>query len=231
MKRKRVSKVLQNGGGLVRSHELTGHCGQDTVPIRSIFLRSCALKKLALVVMVGLLVILVSATTVLAAPKGTDRPFKGKAEGTSAVPVDAASCSALACFETESDGTFHGSHLGKGTYAASGTQTWVLDINSKCPGSPVIGLVFGTLTFTAANGDLLNADATSASYVCETGPPFDDLTYASTIYYVIDGGDGRFANATGEFTSYSTHTRMLCDCASVFRRSVDIGTWNGKISY
>ena len=168
--------------------------------------------------------ILVSATTVLAAPKGTDRTFKGKEEGISLVPV-VVGCSTV-CFETESDGTFHGSHLGKGTYEASGTQTWVGDSSNKCLNSSVIGWVLGTLTFTAANGDLLNATATADSYVCETGPLFDDLTYASKIYYVIDGGDGRFANATGEFISNSTHTRPEVD-----EESVDIGTWKGKISY
>ena len=190
------------------------------------------MKKLSIVVTVALLVLLVSATTVLAGPKGADRPFKGKAEGTSTVatsvmPTEAEiSAGALAKFETASTGGFIGSHMGKGTYVGASTQTWFVKDAGQCSDS-VYGAVASDITLTAANGDTLHAIALPESVVCDVSPADRLLTvYESTIIYEIDGGDGRFASASGTFTSKSIHTRE--DASS---GSDDVGTWKGKIIY
>ena len=162
----------------------------------------------------------------MAGKKGTDLPFKGKAEGTStaATPTDAP-VGALAAFTTTSSGDFIGSHLGKGTYTGSSTQTWFLADAGQCADS-VYGAVSGDITLTAANGDTVTATAQEGSIVCEVGN--DRTTYDSTIIYEIDGGTGKFETATGSFTSTSSHVRPL---PPPVRGSDDVGSWEGTISY
>jgi hypothetical protein len=109
-------------------------------------------------------------------------PFKGWADeqAISAVPVDEDHV-----FVT----TFGGgqaTHLGKFTFVSphlSGLKDFSID---------------GTQTFTAANGDKLEAELVGALHpvVDETGHVFLVGDVAGTIV----GGTGRFANATGEFT-------------------------------
>ena len=178
------------------------------------------MKKLAIVAVVATLVLLISAGTVLAKSKGTDRPFHGVATGTSTVT------GGPAVFSTTVTGTFKASHLGKGTYTGSSTQDWSGADYSGFPFPNPCGVVDGTITLTAANGDMVEGDIdVTASTVCEVAP-FNNLAYASTLVIDITGGTGRFVSATGRFTSTSTHTRV-----TVTADSSDIGSWSGLISY
>ena len=179
------------------------------------------MRRLFTVLALVVLALTVSVGTLLAGPKGTELPFKGKATGTSTVATGGPSV-----FTTTSEGKFIGSHVGKGTYEGGSTQTWgpVDGGNPECDDS-VFGAVTGWIEFTAANGDMLHATAQAGSILCEVDPG-DLTTYESTIIYEIIWGTGRFYGATGTFTSKSVHTRP-----DALSGSDDVGTWKGTINY
>ena len=168
------------------------------------------------ILMVGLMASV--AAPAEAKSKGTDRPFKGKATGESTVPIVVDSGPTFVMFETEGSGTFNATHMGKGTYSGTSTQLWT---GGNC------GVVAGSITLTAANGDTVEGVIGDGSVVCEVAP--NDLsTYESELNINIVGGTGRFEGASGSFVSNSTHTR---DVVPEISLSVDTGKWLGKISY
>ena len=153
----------------------------------------------------------VSVGSLIAKPNKPN--FKGNSEGTSSVP----GVVSADVFETTSVGTCIGSHLGKGTYTGASEQDWSEGLG--------YGVVSGSITFTAANGDTLCAVADAdVSRVYEVAPN-NFTTYTSTIIYEITSGTGKFAAATGTFTSEIVHTRPDEDSPSV-----DVGSWSGTIN-
>lgn len=71
-----------------------------------------------------------------------------------------------------------------GLYTETGSLSFAPD-----PNDPTRALASGSATFTAANGDQLNGVITDASIDLATG--------AGTGVFRIEGGTGRFQNATG----------------------------------
>lgn len=216
-----------------------GRSQYDTASLR-IFLRGMSvignqplsegevMRRLIIVFALVVLTLSVTAGTVLAGKGGSDRPFAGNSSGTSTFPDNVneagdilAPDDVTGIFHNTSEGTFIASHLGKGTFTGESTQNWLT-------GSPsgICGDVTGTIVLTAANGDTISGDVVSPSTVCELDPPNDLTLYESTLHIDIISGTGRFAGASGDFVSTSTHTKIDAGSASV-----DIGTWSGSITY
>ena len=174
--------------------------------------------------MVAILALFVLVGTVLAGPKGTDRPFKGSGSGTSSVPVLVAGN--FPTFGLTGTGTFNATHLGQGTYTGASTQDWSGADYTGFP-NPVnpCAVVAGSITLTAANGDTLTGDIVAGSTVCELAP-FNGLAYASTLIIDFTGGTGRFVDASGSFVSTNIHIRP-----TVTSPSQDTGSWVGTTSY
>ena len=167
------------------------------------------MKRLSSVLMLVVLGVLVSGGSLIAKP---DKPFKGNAEGTSTAAEDVSPY----VFSTTSKGILIGSHLGRGTYEGASEQDWFV-VGGQ------FGVVSGGIIFTAANGDMLLAEADEeCSFVFEVGS--GGTTYMSTITYDIVGGTGRFENATGRFTSESLHIRVGVG------PSDDVSSWSGTIN-
>jgi hypothetical protein len=137
------------------------------------------------VVAVGAVALTASA---LAGPGGTNRPFKGTGSGETTVTATGNP----AVFRSASAGTIIATHLGKGTYTITATQTW-----TTC------AVVAGTFTFVAANG--ATVFATVAGTTCEIAP-FDNTSYESDLALTITGGTDRFTGATGHFDIDGTST-------------------------
>ena len=102
--------------------------------------------------------------------------------------------------------------VGQGTATRLGRYALVADITvdlATLAGS-------GTLTFTAANGDVLTGT------VIGQATPTDGGARATIVEVVtITGGTGRFAGATGSFT---------LERALVFGTGVSVGSFEGTIS-
>ncbi len=159
------------------------------------------LRRLIFLSSLVLAVAALSPAAALGAAKGTDRPLKGT--------VTAATRDNLATLTGEVDGTFLFTHLGKGTFHE--------DITFNFTGYPAFTYT-GTGTFVAANGDKLFAT------VAGTNRPFE-LTLVST----ITGGTGRFADASGTFTTHEHG--VFGSQVGVIQRNTFTGTTEGQISY
>ena len=160
--------------------------------------------------------VLALAAPVTAKKGGTDRPIKGDVTGTSEVS------GAAPTFAVDSHGMGQISHLGRTHSDMTTSQTWGADGADLCPGSSIVADVTGNVTFTAANGDEL--DAVVGGYVCETAP-FNDTAYAANLALTFAGGTGRFADASGSASLVGT---SVWDTGAMF---LDSGTLNGAISY
>jgi hypothetical protein len=87
-----------------------------------------------------------------------------------------------ATFDTFIEGVGHATVLGKFSMTSSST----VDIATRTPIGP------SPTVFTAANGDQILADASGR------GTPIAGTPYVSIVEtFTINGGTGRFANATG----------------------------------
>lgn len=146
----------------------------------------------------------VLATLSLAGPAaaGKQVPFKGDLEGNYTVAIDPG---------PPPVGTFDGSGEGNATHLGKFTYTFPHQVNFGT--LPPTGE--GTYTFTAANGDTLEAEFVGFSKPVEPG--FVLVTEEATII----GGTGRFAGASGEFTII-----RLVDQVN----RATIGTFDGTIS-
>ena len=138
-----------------------------------------------------------------AAPGGTDRPLRMTGTGTATV------------IPPEFSGTFHGTTSGKGTFSGSFV---VGGLPPSCPASTPITYA---VTFTAANGDTINQNASGTA--CATGTN----KFHGTATYTITGGTGRYATATGT-GSFITDTDFGND---LFGPGVLTFTEDGTISY
>jgi len=113
--------------------------------------------------------------------KAVERPFKiKKAQGTFNIfPGDGVSCSALVL---NAPGEGNVTHLGRSTLF----EEW-------CWSGAADDLGTRSLIISAANGDELWATPSEVEFTSDF--TFEEVT-------IIDGGTGRFANATGEFTEF-----------------------------
>lgn len=112
------------------------------------------------------------------AAAGKQVPFKGTLDGSFVVTV------------VPPIGTFDGSGTGRATHLGKFTYEFPHQVNFGS--APPMGA--GTYSFTAANGDTLEADFTGYSTPVEPGVVF------VVEEAVITGGTGRFANASGGFS-------------------------------
>lgn len=106
-------------------------------------------------------------------------PFKGQASGQATQITANVSTATLS-------GTGEASHLGR--YTVTGTLS--VDYSTL--------QATGTTTFTAANGDTLNADITGTAAKVSDSPT--DHAYKVSGTLTITGGTGRFAGQTGAAT-------------------------------
>jgi hypothetical protein len=141
------------------------------------------------------------------ATNGTDRPLKGT--------ITATAIDNLATGTATADGTFQFTHLGKGTFHEDATSP------------PMTGNTFtytGTETYVAANGDKLFATVAATGTIT-----FNPLGAQLTSVETITGGTGRFADASGTFTT----TRVAVPTSIVGGIVTDpfTGTAVGQISY
>jgi hypothetical protein len=109
-------------------------------------------------------------------------------------------------------GTGHATHLGR--IRSDGNLTIVAEVT--CPDNEVGFSVEMQDTFTAANGDKLTTAITMQ--LCPIAPRI----YHSVGTYVVTGGTGRFANATGS---------GVFDGTGNFNTGTIICALNGTISY
>ena len=148
------------------------------------------------------------------------KPFDGVLEGTSTSTVDVPS----ATITTVSTGTFHANHMGNGTYELVASQDYPRHFNNEEPNRPDGDCAFiedgagPGITLTAANGDQvfgnIDDDRSVTCVTEETVGPGPDQEYVSTLYVQIEGGTGKFADATGYFFTRSTSTFVSGDMMS-----------------
>ncbi len=132
------------------------------------------MRKLTLLALVGLLLGL-AAVPAIAAPGGTDRPFKADLVGEVTFEFGTEYCAVTfpgPLTHTQSQG--YATHLGRVDSAAD-----------HCPTDPTSGgFILGEWTLVAANGD-------------EVFFVYENPAGLNPFPVVIDGGTGRFADATG----------------------------------
>ncbi len=162
------------------------------------------LRRLIFLSSLVLAVAALSPAAALGAAKGTDRPLSGT--------VIATTHDNLSTGMDTADGAFLFTHLGNGTFHEDAALT------------SVTGNTFtltGTATYVAANGDKLFAT------VVATGT-FTGSNVVTTVS-TITGGTGRFADASGTFT---THERVVIGTiVGPILTDTFTATAEGQISY
>ena len=152
----------------------------------------------------ALAVLTVTAVVGLAGPAaaGEQVPFRGTLAGMRAsfIPLDPP------FFAAEVDTTGEATHLGQCELVLTAT----VSVNDP------VRTAIGTFQFVAANGDTLTGTFTGISTPTTT-PGVNQIVETS----IITGGTGRFAGATGGFT-----TTRLIDFATL----LTIGSFEGTIS-
>lgn len=141
--------------------------------------------------------------------RAPSRPFRFELTGNANPDFSQGPCNVP---NTES-GTGQATHLGRVTWSTSEVANFCVD-----PNDPSRGAVTGTLVITAANGDQL-----TASYQTTLSVDFASGTLTATGPFVVTGGTGRFAGATGGGTA--TASGSLAPPFGV------TGTFVGTIAY
>jgi hypothetical protein len=151
---------------------------------------------------------IVSPASALADAGGTDRPFKGTVSGTVSLHRPTGNFTA--------DGAGINSHLGPYTAHLEGH-------GAPTPDGTLAG--GGTITWVADNGDQLygNFDLRTNGL-----PPADHTT---TLETTINGGTGRFADASGKCTTTVNVHAIGFNPATQTLLSGYEGTTTGQISY
>jgi hypothetical protein len=93
-------------------------------------------------------------------------------------------------------GTGEAEHLGRVTWTSHETATFCVD-----PTNPSLASVTGTMVIIAANGDQL-----TQTYTTTVTADFTAGTLTATGTYVVAGGTGRFADATGGGRTFEIRT-------------------------
>jgi hypothetical protein len=134
----------------------------------------------------ALLIVVLALATVATRVKGqsaTPELEKFQANGTAALSASGASL----------NGTIRGNEIGTATIADNGYSGSFLGITGNGPDGCVLG--GGVITITAADGSTLNM-ARSGVDCNISGPGITDGNSGNHVY-IITGGTGRFAKATG----------------------------------
>ena len=146
-----------------------------------------------------------SPAAAMAAAKGTNRPLTGTITSTTTVSLITGAGSSVT--------SGHMSHLGATT--GSGDQQFAL-VGSN-------GFTFtGTETTVAANGDKLFS---TTSGMGTLGPPT-----STTVVHTITGGTGRFADASGMFTTTGVSSSVSI-VGSIETVTLTTTSLTGTISY
>lgn len=136
-------------------------------------------------------VVLAATLSITGTASGT-ADTKAPAPGATCNTASPAQPSDYVCDSTVA-GPFTLTELGTGTYAGDVQLDW-----SIYTGSEPCAEASGTVTFT--NGaDSITTTLDSTSRVCESQPASD--TYTMSLQSTVTGGTGRFAAATGTFTT------------------------------
>ncbi len=145
------------------------------------------------------------------------RPFRGTAAGPSTIGAPIAACPAGTMFFVEANGTGNFTHLGRVTYTLQ--QCAAVNFATGEGWTTKKGL----MTITAANGDrlMLSYDMT---FVATPVPV--PTTAVGSMDWIVSGGTGRFAAATGSGDA-SVKVRYTPDLTGADFFSI----WWGKIAY
>ena len=127
---------------------------------------------------------------------GSQVPFKGKLAGRTVPPTTPG----LERIEVSGKAT----HLGKYTAVIETDLTKIQIIGFDPTTGLPIATVPGTVTFTAANGDEVNADATLVGLLNPIDGNFPSFMVSAT----ITGGTGRFDGATGSILGSGGQTTV-----------------------
>jgi hypothetical protein len=138
------------------------------------------MRKLTALLAIVLSLSVVSVGVASGAAKGTARPYKDKGSAT----FDLSDITNI-----QINGTRNATHLGKSTWTASNIQ---VDLSQL--GAGIVGVTYDD-TITAANGDTLTTTAVATIDISTLPAP---LGFSAV--ETIDGGTGRFAQASGSFT-------------------------------
>jgi hypothetical protein len=130
-----------------------------------------------------LALVVMSPAAAMGAAKGTDRPLTGTLTSTTTVSLI----------------TLTGTIVSSGDLSHFGAVTDSQDAQFALVGPNGFGWT-GTETIVAANGDKLFTTVSGAGTL---GPPIQ-----STAVHTITGGTGRFADASGTFTTTATSTSV-----------------------
>jgi hypothetical protein len=163
------------------------------------------LRKLVFLSGLVLAVVAMSPAAAIGAAKGTDRPLTGTTTTTTTV--------SLITGVGTSVSSGHLSHLGAVTGSGDAQFTLV---------GPNGFSFTGTGTIVAANGDKL---FTTTSGTGTLGPPVQN-----SVVNTITGGTGRFADATGTFTTTGVSTSVSI-VGSIETVTLTTTTFKGTISY
>lgn len=164
-----------------------------------------ALRRLIFLSGLVLAVVAISPAAAMGAANGTNRPLTGTITSTTTVSLITGAGTSVT--------SGHMSHIG--AFTGSGDQQFVL-VGSN-------GFRFtGTETTVAANGDKLFS---TTSAMGTLGPPT-----STTVVHTITGGTGRFADASGTFTTtgVSSSVSIVGSIETVTSTST---TLEGTISY
>ena len=166
-------------------------------------------KKLSAVIALVLLVAAITlvTTTGAFAQSSKDRPFEALMVGTTA---------------PDGSGGFdmQATHLGKST-GVGGLNLGEPDEAGCLP------LIDGGFTWTAANGDQVNTTISGEDFsACVVGGDETSIVINASLTEVINGGTGRFEDATGEVRVEVHQIVSLLDGTSTFT-----GTKSGVINY
>jgi hypothetical protein len=134
-----------------------------------------------IIVIVAVCAVALAALTTAAAARSSDRPFKGSLEGSVLFVPDERCTNNEWLLRTDSIATGNVSHLGKTEMTGNHCTPAAADVEG------------GEMILVAANGDEVHIDYSGFA------PPPDPETGLITvdIEYVITGGNGRFAEASG----------------------------------
>jgi hypothetical protein len=140
-------------------------------------------------------------------------PFKGSLDGSTVPPTTPG----LERIEVSGNAT----HLGRFTAVLESDLTKIVVIGFDPDAGLPIATVPGTIVFTAANGDQVEAEGDLTGLLNPVDGNFPSFTFDNT----ITGGTGRFAGASGSFSGSGGQTTVPGEDNDLIT-----ATFDGKIS-